>query len=248
MATSIADHINHLNSVIKECETYLFITRDTALQSEARAKLQDLQKRVAELKAAAISKGIEDLSNLFLGFECVADCLLSELAMWINLKNGSADEAWNNLVQAQTAGIASIRAHPGFSHNQEHVTRLEDIEKLIFPPQVFVSAGLIVNTQDCSICGSEYGECNHLAGRPYMGQFCAIVARDITGNHVAVVETPADKRCRVITFTTAQGTRNRMTWKLDPEITLGTDGGSIDPDGDHSSTMTCTMALLTTGN
>jgi hypothetical protein len=244
---SIADTISHLNLAIKECETYLFITRDTSLQNDYRVKMKELQQQATELKAAAISQRNEDFANLFLGFECVAECLLAELSMWIDLKNGNPDRAWDNLVKAQSAGVASVRAHPGFSHNQEHVNRLEEIEKLVFPPQVFVSAGLIAKRQKCSICGAEYGECDHLAWRPYMGQFCFIVPKDITGDHVALVKDPADKRCRVTDFATEHGTRNRMTWKLDIHATSGNECG-INPSGGNSSAMTCGAVILTTGN
>jgi hypothetical protein len=99
---------------------------------------------------------------------------------------------------------------------EQHAQRLEDIETLIFPPQVFVSTGCIVKHQTCSICGSEYGECEHLAGRPYFGEFCAIVAGDLEVNHVAIVKNAADKGCRITHFSVAGGERNRMTWKVEP--------------------------------
>ena len=48
------------------------------------------------------------------------------------------------------------------------------IEKLIFPPQKFTSWGIVFRSRLCSICGSEYGEgdCDHLVGKPYMGEIC----------------------------------------------------------------------------
>jgi hypothetical protein len=136
--------------------------------------------------------------------------------MWAFLKAGEFDEAWNQLILAQQSAIDAMRAHSGFQHLKEHNLRLESIEKLVFPPQVFVSAGWLVGRQECSICGSIYGECDHLAGKPYMGQFCAIIARDLIADHTAIVENPADKRCRVTRFSAPGGMRNRMTWQVDP--------------------------------
>ncbi|WP_199175564.1 hypothetical protein, partial [Telmatospirillum siberiense] len=108
------------------------------------------------------------------------------------------------------------RAHRGFSHLIEYSARLEQIEKIVFPSQIFVSSGLIVDHQICSICGKEYGDCDHLAGFPYMGEFCLIIQRGIRANHVAIVQNPADKRCRLTSFEVDGGYRNRMTWKVEP--------------------------------
>jgi hypothetical protein len=244
MSESFEQEVPHLNDVIKECEHYLFITRDAGLQRKALGELREAQARASRQKQAAISNGDNNFANLFLGFECVFDCLASELMMWINLKEGNPDQAWDNLISAQNSGVASVRAHPGFSHNSAHVQRLEEIERVVFPPQVFVSAGLIVKKQECSICGAEYGECDHLAGRPYGGRFCSIITRDITANHVAVVEVPADKRCRITSFSTPEGTRNRLTWKIESPQVEGEASTASATEG----ALTCKAVILTTGS
>lgn len=243
MNEPFSQEIAHLNDVIEECENYLFVTRDADLQRQALGGMREAKVRASRQKQAAIDSGDNNFANLFLGFECVFDCLASELMMWINLKEGNPDQAWDNLVAAQDSGVASVRAHSGFSHNSAHVQRLEEIERIVFPTQVFVSAGLIVKKQECSICGAEYGECDHLAGRPYGGRFCSIIARDITANHVAVVEVPADKRCRITSFSTPEGTRNRLTWKIEPPQTEGE--ASIDSASEGA--LTCNAVILTTG-
>lgn len=152
-----------------------------------------------------------------MGCECVTLALIAELKMWLLLKEENPDDAWDELINAQMAYVDAVRAHSGFNHLTQHSERLEAIEKLIFPPQVFVSSGIIVKNQECSICGKEYGDCDHLVGRPYMGKFCYIIARDMSLDHVAIVDHPADKRCRVKHFEVEGGTRNRMTWKIEPK-------------------------------
>jgi hypothetical protein len=192
------------------------MTRDSGIQKDACTKLQTLVADCRTLKSEAVAAGDEDFANLLLGFECVASCLSEELAMWILLKEEKPDEAWDSLCSAQMAAANAARAHNGFAHLETHAQRLEEIERLVFPPQVFVSAGIIVRHQECSICGSEYGDCEHLAGKPYWGKFCCIIAKDIEANHIAVVKNPADKRCRIVHFTVEGGERNRMTWKVEP--------------------------------
>jgi len=166
-------------------------------------------------KRAAVAARDEDFANLLLGYQCVATCLDAEITMWLLLKSAKPDEAWDSLVSAQMAAADAARAHPGFRHVLHQAERLEAIEKLVFPPQVFVSAGMVVQRQECSICGGEYGECGHLIGKPYWGEFCYTIARDIEFDHVAVVANPADKRCRILHFPVEGGERNRMTWKIE---------------------------------
>jgi hypothetical protein len=35
-------------------------------------------------------------------------------------------------------------------------------------------------------------------------------------DHVAIVDNPANKICRVLRFSTEGGYRNRMTWRVEP--------------------------------
>lgn len=231
MSKTIVEWIEYLNAVIRDAETYCVLTRACGLQREAIGRLAELMRQCAALKVEAIGAQDEDFANLLLGFECVVDCLSNELAMWIALKEEKPDAAWDNLVAAQMAASGAARAHRGFSHLDHQAERLDSIEKLVFPPQVFVSAGLIVGRQECSICGGEYGECDHLIGKAYWGKFCHIVAKDIEANHVALVKDPADKRCRVTQFSAGDGYRNRMTWEIEPSVVAHSDAERAGENG-----------------
>lgn len=232
MAKAKTDHIEQFNKIIKECETFCFLTRDSVPQKEACVKLRAMASDCAAFKAKAVREDDEDLANLFLGFECVADSLHAELEMWVLLKDEKPDAAWDRLVAAQMAATNSVRAHRGFSHNHAQVQRLDEIERLVFPPQVFLSTGMIVQRQECSVCGVEYGECKHLIGKPYWGEICSIIVTDFKCDHVAIVENPADKRCRIEKFSVDGGERNRMTWKVEPTQTESA-GVALPSTGSH---------------
>jgi hypothetical protein len=206
--------IDQFNTTIEYCENFCVITRGSELQEEACVKLRALISDCEKLKPIAVEAGDEDFANLLLGFQCVATCLRAEIQMWLLLKQEKPDDAWDRLVTAQMAAIDAARAHQGFSHLEKQAQRLIEIEKLVFPPQVFVSTGFIVRKQECLICGNEYEECEHLIGKPYFGRFCHIIARDIEPNHVAIVRQPAEKSCRIVKFSTEGGQRNRMTWRV----------------------------------
>lgn len=209
--------IETFNNVVSDCESYLFASRDINLQREASQRIELEMSRLATIKANAQSAQDEDYANLLLGCQCVAGSIHDELNMWIALKSGEADRAWDYLIGAQNGFTNAVKAHDGFAHNVRQVSRLEALEQLLFPKPIFVSAGFIVGFQECSICGKEYGECDHIAGKPYLGKFCAIIARKLSGNHVAIVPNPADKGCRVIQAPVESGQRNWMSWVITPD-------------------------------
>jgi len=207
----------NLNREIERIENLLCITRCSDLQRQALASLEGVEATIKTEKGKAIADNDEDLANLLLGFQCVVDALSSELEMWLLLKDEKPDAAWDKLVAAQMSSIDAARAHSSFSHLICNNERLEVVEKIVFPPQVFVSAGMIVQSQICSICGQEYEECSHLIGRPYMGELCHVIARDFSLDHVSIVECPADKRCRATGIETNDGLKNRMTLRIEQD-------------------------------
>ncbi|HEY6349661.1 MAG TPA: hypothetical protein VI636_09650 [Candidatus Angelobacter sp.] len=232
MNDPVTSFIIKFNKIIAECEIFTFITRDSALQRDACRQLQDLLAAVEAEKKYARTSGKEDYANVLLGCECVASGLVSEINMWLLLKDGRPDEAWGALVDAQSRFLSATKADEGFAHLDQKVDRLKAIEQLIFPPQVFLSSGMIVKSQICSICEGEYEDCVHVKGRPYMGEFCTVRLIPSAVDHVAMVDKPANKRCRVFSFSDAGGQRNRMTWMVTAaESTVTHPDGHIKAEG-----------------
>ncbi|HZR76523.1 hypothetical protein [Bradyrhizobium sp.] len=211
-----SNEIELFNDSVDEKASLACITRDSDLQRHAIAELSTLGLTVDDWKKRAIAEQDEHHANLFLGCECIIDALSAELKMWLQLKEDNPDAAWNSLVSAQMATRDAMRAHKGFSHLEHRAIRLVNIERVVFPKQVFLSAGLIVGRQQCSICNLEYEDCSHLVGKPYMGEFCRCILLDVKADHVAIVDEPANKQCRIVSFNTEGGKRNRMTWRVEP--------------------------------
>jgi hypothetical protein len=221
MSSPIPVFVTNFNTIVDECATVRYITRDSGLQKEACTKLQDPLVQIKAEKEFAKASGDEDYANLLLGCECVADALISEISMWVLLKQGRPDEAWDALVAAQSNLTSAMKAHEGFARLDDNIRRLDAIERLVFPPQLFLSSGMIVKSQICSICGEEYEDCEHVNGRPYMGKFCIVSLIPSAVDHVAIVDKPANKRCRILKFSTEGGYRNRMTWVVEPRDNTG---------------------------
>ncbi len=214
MSNCLPNFVIEFNKRVKESEVFRSIARDSELQQEACENLESALSEIAQEKQIAVENNNEDYANLLLGCEFAAQSLLHELKMWLLLKQEKPEEAWDHLVGAQMKATRAAKADNGFRHLEHYRQHLEIIEKIVFPPQVFVSAGMIIHEQECSICGEDYDECEHIAGKPYMGNFCHVIVKDVTADHISIVENPADKRCRVTSFNVEGGSRNKMTWKI----------------------------------
>ena len=208
--------VGRFNEAITDAEVLLWITRDSDCQRECMHTISAFRTQAANLKAEAVEAKDESVANLLLGYECVFNALSAEVNMYLLLKSGDPDSAWNSLVTAQMSIADALRSHSAFSHLTHKLKHLDAIEYVVFPPQVFMSSGMIVKCQNCSICGKEYEDCDHLIGKPYLGEICSVVVQDCKFEHVAIVDDPADKRCRVQSFSTDKGRRNRMTWRIEP--------------------------------
>lgn len=213
---TLTQAVDYFNAGIKDAEKLLCLARSSKLQLAQCLTLDLLSYNATRIKHEAGRRGDENSANLFLGFECAIGAVRSELMMWILLKRDMPNEAWDRMVAAQMGCLDASRAHNGFADCERRLRDLERLEGQIFPPQTFVSAGFVAKRLECSICGGRYSKCEHLRGKPYMGRFCEVIHRDPRGDHVALVETPADKRCRVVSFKTKDGHRDKLSWEITP--------------------------------
>jgi len=196
-----------MNECIQAYQPLCFMTRAIELQTEAVEALDHLFTEAKEMKSESVAAHDEDGANACLAFENVIGTLVSELRMWVALKQDDPHAAWNHLIDAQSCAVNSVRAHPVAEHMAEYAVRLDALEHLVFPPQVFNSPGMIIKSAECSICGMEYGTCEYVKGRPYRGELCGRIIKDFTISEVSMVDDPADKRCIVKSFS-----RDGVTW------------------------------------
>jgi hypothetical protein len=215
MGYDFSDRIKLFQQALTDASTLSCIARDSDLQRAAIKDLSELLTLLKSWKEEVIAEKNEDRANQILGMECLARAASNELNMWLMLKADKPDKAWGNLIAAQTETRHAIQAHKIFAGNQSHAEHLNAIEKIVFPPQVFLSAGLIVGRQLCSICGADYEDCAHIIGIPYWGELCFRRLLDVVADHVSIVDDPANRNCRITHFDDGGGKRNRMTWRIE---------------------------------
>lgn len=198
---------NKMNEHFRMFQPLCFMTRAIELQSEAIDVLEELLTELKNIKQDCVTSQYENEANVCLAFENIIHVLVNELRMWIALKEDDPHDAWKHLIDAHTCAVNSIRAHPVAEHMGKYIDRLETLEQLVFPPQIFNSPGMIINSAECSICRKEYGACEHVKGRPYMGELCGRIIKDFVITEESIVDDPADKRCIVKSFS-----RDGVTW------------------------------------
>jgi len=199
-----------------EIERFLCLVSDKHYQKEAIDKLIKLKQQVGSLKEKMINDSDEENANILLSVECMAEAIISELRMWIALKEDKANEAWEYLVDAQSAISTALQSHEIAlkSNGERYANKLHLIEKLIFPPQVFLSLGFVVEESKCSICDKDYEECEHIVGKAYMGKMCCQIITKADLKEISVVTGPADKKARILTVTERNITRDYLTWRI----------------------------------
>lgn len=199
-----------INAALQEGINLCFLVRDSDLQRAHTEKLAVLRKEASQVKSICRE---EDAANLELALEYALDAQLYELKMWLALKDNAAGSAWSYLVDAQSATRWAICAHEAAEKLSINQDRLLLIEKLVFPPQLFLSVGIVVKEAICTICGSIYGECDHIVGRPYKGQMCSKRITKSEAREVSLVDEPANKHCRILIIEEKGVKRDYLTWR-----------------------------------
>ena len=210
-----ASYIEEFNEAVTHFGQFCFCTIDSGLQKEASAQIYTALQQLAQDKAAAVAAGDERWANFLLGCECRLKGVRAEISMWLSLKEEKPHEAWRLLVDAQGFTLDAMKADDGFQL-QPVIDHLAKIERVVFPPQAFMSAGMVCDYEECSICNGDYEDCDHIKGRPYMGEFCTVILFGCEPDHVALVDEPASKVCRVHTVSTLEGHRSKMTRLVEP--------------------------------
>ncbi len=220
----IAAFQEEFNDTVVACQKFCYITRVKEFQVQARDRLIPLKAKAEQLKERAIAGRYEDAANAMLSFEEMTKALISELSMWIALKDNKPADAWDFLIGAQMATIAAMQAHTLADHLEGYSMHLSALEKHMFPNHGFCSIGAIVKKSECSICGKEYGECDHLKGKPYLGEICYERVTECDLEEVSIVFNPGIKYCKIISITDDEGiTRDTLTWQAISQASSSSD-------------------------
>jgi len=191
----IADCNDRVNAAYQFC----YPVRDAALQRQAAADLDAYLEVLGRAKADCQAAQRSDAANVALGMHCFALSVRCFLQMWIELRDDDPGSAWDSLVNSQVNARMAMRISQSFAEQLEGlVRRLDAVEQVVFPAIQFVSPSMVVSGTKCSLCNAAFHECSHVSGLAYNGEFCVEVVDGIKSvDHIALVEHPRDKRCRL---------------------------------------------------
>ncbi len=188
------------------------------VQEKELRKMQQLLLCVDRLRKEFRSLNEPDKANAMLSVGFALHSIINQLSMWIGLKEGRHEDAWNALINAQEATEAAASTHDICSDLVAQSKRLSALEHLLFPPQMFGSTGCIVRAAQCSICLGDYESCDHLAGVPYNGELCRRIITDADLLECSIVYHPANKRCRMLFLTNKNVRLDLLTREEQPAM------------------------------
>lgn len=223
MASDIEALFTEFEQVAHEAETMVFAPRAIELQDAAMKRVEAFREELLDAKAEAIDRGDEVAANKILSMEVTIAAIGAEIAMWLAIKRDAGEEAWTHLIDAQNRCSAAIRIRRQVFGADDTILlenyrkKLSLLESIVFPPQAFCSAGGVAKKRDCSICGEAYDDCDHVRGRVYMGEVCCVIISEMELEEVSFVDEPANKHCRVLSFSDGGKRRNKMTWRIESD-------------------------------
>lgn len=185
-------------SALENSARYLFVTRSRSAILKQLSVLSKLKARIIRTKKRYMRRKDEQNANKWLSIENLCKSIIAGLQSFVELKNGKPDQAWLSLVSAQDY-VWFSSAHDLQGDLQKLLSlHFYKVEKVVFPPQIFLSRGTTTKKSLCGICGRPFPDCDHMRGEAYMGKLCAeIISESVAIDHVAIVAHPADKKCRV---------------------------------------------------
>ena len=161
-------------------------------------------------------------------FERFSQEALKELAPMFIGKTGIADHAWSSEKQVArifdtsveyAAGAMFIKAWAYILRCEQNEAVIRDIEGGI---KKEVSVGCAMNRAICSVCGADYGSCEHRKGESYGGEVCtAVLCEPTDAYEFSFVAVPAQKEAGVLKKLGESGVDMPELKKLRKEAELG---------------------------
>jgi len=195
--------IRDYNEVVDKAQKIAIYTIGIELQKKEIEDLQLYIDRLSVQREEFATKNNGNEANLIYCFERLAMIIQSEIKMLVSLKEDEMSQAWDILVDCQVHLGTVIRNYPFESdHLENYLQRLHNYEKTLFPKMIFYSYGGFVKESHCSICNSDYGDCDHIKGKLYNGKMCTRNITEVELEEVSMVENPANKHCRSLSTET----------------------------------------------
>ena len=131
-------------------------------------------------------------------FDYVQLCKLTSSESWYNNKD-YIESAWIKLCDCRERLVFSSQSCRGEAIDLvfRSLSKLEEFYLHTFGAGNYVSPGIEFEGGLCSICNVDFRACSHVPGGLYEGAICTCRPINPSFNHLALVDTPKDPRCRI---------------------------------------------------
>lgn len=206
MSTPVPQHLLTLSQFLNELYFEFKCVQNFCLNGLSLdallINLYRLYEHAHSTRKNLISLQQEELANFVLAHQFTLKALISVIRSLKEFNYGDLHLGWEHVISAEYFLDDSFSAFPKIANYLTfcgdlclQVSLLQDM----FPPQSFVSPGLVAEKMLCSLCNISVEECKvHRDGYPYNGNLCKHLCSKIwEGNHIAHVANPKDKRSRI---------------------------------------------------
>lgn len=184
-------------TLLEHATSLCYVSCKSSLQDECCTNLENFVRSGSrELRLKLNELGDEEGVKKLIVLEAQLTAIYHELICLLLLKSNEAEAAWDQLVLAQEC-VKVVGRFFGSAEGQ--FDRLRVLERLLFPPQSFMSVGIIVQESECNVCKGDYEICDHVAGEIYGAEVCrrTITKADLKETSFLGHNEPKDRRCRV---------------------------------------------------
>ena len=185
---------NELLASIAETLRHHLRAVNTGIGLEQAPELDRLIVQLAGARESFYATSDEVLDDIFV-LERYVHLFAEYGLLWKQISSSQFSESWSTLQNVFDA-IRLIKRLSSIDIGavEDQLYALETL----YPYNIFVSMGAVVERFDCSICGEDIDSfnCIHRRGELYRGQMAIEIARNIVQlDHLAMVAQPVDKRC-----------------------------------------------------
>ncbi len=219
---TVGEFVQEFQAAMLKVAPFLWFTRPAEAMIEPQRSADEWADRARAAKEGARVNKQEAVANLMLSLQCFARSISRQFEMFLKLKQGQPDAAWEALIDAQEYIQIALQIDD-LPNYRFHADRLKKFGELLFPIPLFTSCGIVYRAGNCTICEQRFDSCEHEEGRVYLGRLCREVnRRDVKLNEISLVPEPRDRRCRVGAWEDDEGVyRHWFTWEKIPESEAG---------------------------
>ena len=153
---SVEEMADEVNGTVKNGLRMCYGSCCHDLQREEQHRQHALIQRLDKYRHQAIEAKNEAQANAAFISLTVAEGLLNHLQIWLLVKADRMEDTWHQLVEAQDNLRCALRFVESELLQHWYMEFLA-LERLLFPPQQFVSSSHCFGHAECTICNKVYG-------------------------------------------------------------------------------------------